>query len=429
MKLFGLMGTRRAGSGSAPGLRIVPLSVPTAEFGVAYEATWQVLGGTAPYSLTDSTLPDWADAPDLTDDIITVTGTPDAVDAVAHLLEVTDDASTVATREGTITTVAVVPDAPTNAAATGGDTEAEVSFDAPASDGGATITQYDVTSDPGGVTASGASSPITVTGLTNGVEVTFTVTATNSVGEGPASDPSNAVTPSAGYTTSGTDYDGTNDYAAFGGGINGGADASQGIISFWFRIDGGDGTDIRMLEQNFPQVNVTRDASNKLKSLMRSDSTILLNASGATTLTAGATWHHVLACFDTTSATTTNNFIRIYLDDAAEIVDNDVPNQALNFSTTLNIGSGSAGASKFNGCLSEVYIRLGETLDPTVEANRRKFIDASGKPVSLGADGSTPTGNQPQLYAPDGDPSTNLGTAGNATMTGSPTASSTSPSD
>jgi 5'-nucleotidase len=47
----------------------------------------------------------------------------------------------------------------------------------------------------GGQTATGSASPITVTGLTNGDSYTFTVTATNAQGTGPASTASNAVTP------------------------------------------------------------------------------------------------------------------------------------------------------------------------------------------------------------------------------------------
>lgn len=102
----------------------------------------------------------------------------------------------------TFTVNAVVPDAPTIGTATAGDTEATVTFTGPAITGGAAIiaSGYTVTASPGGATATGSSSPITVTGLTNGVSYTFTVTATNSAGEGAASAASNAITPAAPQT-------------------------------------------------------------------------------------------------------------------------------------------------------------------------------------------------------------------------------------
>lgn len=95
---------------------------------------------------------------------------------------------------------AIVPGAPTIGTATAGDTQASVTFSAPASTGGASITGYTVTASPGGFTATGASSPLTVTGLTNGAAYTFTVTATNSAGTGGASAASNSVTPKAAQT-------------------------------------------------------------------------------------------------------------------------------------------------------------------------------------------------------------------------------------
>ena len=103
--------------------------------------------------------------------------------------------------------VATVPDAPTIGTATAGNEQATVTFTPPADDGGATITGYTVTSSPGAITGTGASSPITVTGLTNDTEYTFTVTATNSVGTSDPSAASNAVTPvAAGATVYYTDF-------------------------------------------------------------------------------------------------------------------------------------------------------------------------------------------------------------------------------
>ena len=47
----------------------------------------------------------------------------------------------------------------------------------------------------GGQTDTGTTSPLAVTGLTNGDSYTFSVVATNRKGDSPASSPSNAVTP------------------------------------------------------------------------------------------------------------------------------------------------------------------------------------------------------------------------------------------
>jgi hypothetical protein len=80
--------------------------------------------------------------------------------------------------------------------ATGGNAQATVTWQAPAS-GGSPLTGYVVVTLPGGVrrSVSAGSTSATLTGLTNGTAYTFQVLATNAVGEGPASAPSNPVTP------------------------------------------------------------------------------------------------------------------------------------------------------------------------------------------------------------------------------------------
>ncbi len=83
------------------------------------------------------------------------------------------------------------PDAPTIGTATISYTTASVVFTAPGGLG--TITGYTATSNPGGLTGTGASSPISVTGLTAGSSYTFTVTATNAKGISAASSASNSI--------------------------------------------------------------------------------------------------------------------------------------------------------------------------------------------------------------------------------------------
>ena len=90
-----------------------------------------------------------------------------------------------------------VPGRPVIVSVTAGDGSAVVNFTAPADDGGATISSYTATSSPGNRSASCSASPCTVTGLTHGQSYEFSVTATNSAGEGPASRLSDSVVPAA----------------------------------------------------------------------------------------------------------------------------------------------------------------------------------------------------------------------------------------
>lgn len=87
------------------------------------------------------------------------------------------------------------PDAPTGVVATGGDASASVAFTPPANVGGSAISEFYAVSNPDQITEEGASSPINVTGLTNGTPYTFTVWALNTYGPGPYSAASGSVTP------------------------------------------------------------------------------------------------------------------------------------------------------------------------------------------------------------------------------------------
>jgi len=102
--------------------------------------------------------------------------------------------------------VVTKPGAPTIGSASAGDGTASVAFTAPASNGGATISNYTVTaykaSDDSVVnTITATNSPANFTGLVNGVALYFKAAATNSAGTGPQSAASNTVTPAVAAVT------------------------------------------------------------------------------------------------------------------------------------------------------------------------------------------------------------------------------------
>jgi hypothetical protein len=154
---------------------------------------------------------------------------------------------------------------------------------------------------------------------------------------------------------------------------------------------------------------------------------LVWQAYSATTLTTGV-WYHLIA-----SANSATQSIKMYINDTSEsltetvnVLDGLVYWDEANF----NVGFSALNDTYVNGCVAELYM-TDEYLDLDVEANRRKFISATGAPVSLGADGSTPTGTQPRIYmsgaAANWNAGKNFGSWGDFTVTGALTDCASSP--
>lgn len=236
----------------------------------------------------------------------------------------------------------------------------------------------------------------------------------------------------SGFPVNAVDLDGTNDYLTRGAGLTGAADSTQGILSFWLRLDGGDASTMYLFADDSLFVEVARNTSNKIYVNLYG-TFILLSLTTTSTYTSGAGWTHVLMSWDT-NFSAGNKLSHIYKNDVDDKVVSSDPNAAANVDYTRSnwvIGATAAGGSKLNGCLAEFYFAPGQYLDFSNSANRRKFISAAGKPVDLGVDGSLPTGTAPIIYLnnPAASFGTNKGTGGNFTITGTLDTASTSPSD
>lgn len=214
------------------------------------------------------------------------------------------------------------------------------------------------------------------------------------------------------YSASALAYDGVNDWGARGADLTSNADTKVGLWSFWFRLDGSDGSTLRMFQSTGTTYSIRRRTDNLISIILENTAGgVILEARTVTTFTSGAAWHNVIWAYDLAAAT-----VQLAVDGVAEapsIITG--PTDALINYTAADHGFGAsqAGASPWDGCLSEAYANFAATLDLSIPANIARFVDVDGFPVDLGADGAFPTGSQPIIYFDDADPSANLGYGGN----------------
>ena len=229
----------------------------------------------------------------------------------------------------------------------------------------------------------------------------------------------------------------SSDYMTTGAGLTGAADGKVGTVMFWFRIDGGDGTDMTI----FTNATTVGGATSRWRVRRVSANTITivgLNAAGSTILNIGtsttyatsATWFQLLASWNLATAAA-----HIYINDVDDLTSTTLTDDNIDYTVAdWAIGGQASGGTLFDGCLAEVYFAL-EYVDLSAATNRAKFISTLNKPVSLGLNGAFPTGTAAIVYQhlDDGEAvasfATNAGTGGDFSITGTLATGSTSPSD
>lgn len=234
------------------------------------------------------------------------------------------------------------------------------------------------------------------------------------------------------------DFDGTNDFMTRGAGLTNAADSKSGIFSCWVRIDGGDGA-IRRIWGSSASAGGAIDffriallAANTFQVVGdNSVGTAILVQESDTAYLAGTTWRHLLLSWDLATAA-----VHLYVNDVEDAgAGPTLTNDTIDYTSgDSSVGGNPDGNAKLDGCLAELYFAPGQYLDFSLVANRRKFISANGKPVSLGSDGSFPTGTAPIAYfhLNDGQAvanfASNKGSGGDFSITGTLTTGTTSPS-
>lgn len=161
------------------------------------------------------------------------------------------------------------------------------------------------------------------------------------------------------------------------------------------------------------------------------NATLVLTTSGSAL--APDVWHTIQGSANVTPSAVATLYI-----DNVDVTSLDVANNLnMGFNAVANyyIGATSTPTNSLNACLAEFWWGPGQYIDFSSATERRKFSTEAGRPVNLGATGSTPTGTAPRIlcHLDDAEAVANFATNrtgnGNFTISGTLTTCATSPSD
>lgn len=221
------------------------------------------------------------------------------------------------------------------------------------------------------------------------------------------------------YTAGTAVYDGTNDRIEIIGSPTGLADGGVFSFSFWYHDDGGDGTQRELVEWATSsaayRLRIEHTTANKIMVQARdSTPTVILQVTSTNTITTASGWVRISGCFNLSNT----SLRKLYFGTTAETLSvTTYTNGSIDMagaSWKYDVGTTTNGVLDITGALSEFWFDDSYLDDPT------KF-ESGGHPISLGSDGSLPTGSQPVFYLKgDGNGwNINSGTGGNFTLTGS----------
>lgn len=233
------------------------------------------------------------------------------------------------------------------------------------------------------------------------------------------------------YAPTGVYFDGVNDYLTQSSALNGVADGKSFTASVWIKYEGYPGQMEVLTNQTGKLDMFWHGTLHNFHVLLRNSSSSIIAqvACGPVYPTVGQ-WYNYLISFDLTNPA--KRFC--YVNDVSDLTIYTYNDDVINYniaSPVWRVGGSVDGpvTDKFKGYIGDLWVDFNRYIDFSIEANRRKFITADGRPVYLGADGSGPTGTAPMIFL-SGNVSnwhTNKGTGGGFTVSGSLTAADNNP--
>lgn len=129
--------------------------------------------------------------------------------------------------------------------------------------------------------------------------------------------------------------------------------------------------------------------------------TLNLSANSQGALISVNAWNSILVSVDMTAASIGDG-LKVWVNDVEATMTGSFQtpnpirwNDTNNF---ISVWKDFTSGNSIDGYVSAVWFDFDRFVDFDVEANRRKFIDSDGRPVSLGFDGSVPFGAPPTMY-------------------------------
>ncbi len=208
--------------------------------------------------------------------------------------------------------------------------------------------------------------------------------------------------------------------------------SSQGTLSVWFRHQGATVTGRNTISAYIGGTlafAMSTTSSNRMTFRLNQDGTGTDTWTTPSNTIMGDTWYHALWSWNWALSR-----FQVYINNVAQNTSAYLFSGATKFDldgaglTQHGIACVVSPGSFWVGDIGHLYVNFETSLDLSVQANREKFA-LGGVPVNLGVDGSIPTGVQPAYYwdgtLPNWD---NKGTVADGVLTGSMSASSSTPS-